>query len=776
MSALENRPVEETALDIAERHGFTRAGFMKAGGALIIAVAFPAAAEADTTPGKKKGVETANGVSYPTLDPSKLKSWLAIQADGSITAFTGKVELGQGNQTALTQIIAEDLDVPFESITLIMGDTARTVDQIPTYGSLTIFLAGPQLREAAANGRAALVKMASDKLGVPVGQLTVRDGVVIDTKDSGNSISYGDLVHGDVLTQTIPGVKVDKATSTFTIAGATPKSVDDYTIVGQSRDRVDIPLKVKAEYQYVQDVKVDGMLHGRVIRPPALGAKLISVGSPPPGVAVVRIKDFLAVAAADQWTAIQAAKSLEAKWTDWAGLPDMTKLPEYLKGAPSTPQVIQHAGDIAKGLSSAGTTMTASYSTPVETHGALGPSCCIADVGENGATIHSGSQSPFLVQASTAAVLNLKPTDVHVISYPASGCYGRNGADPVCIDAALMSKALGAPVRVQWMRADEHGWDPKGPATTHDLRAGIDGGRVVAFDHEGWIPAQANTTLIGSVLAGDGVAEPVSQGGWAGTLPYNFQNIRLLSHNIKDIAAETNGGVGIISAWLRSPAQFQISFAEESFLDEVAASIKADPVEFRLRHLTDKRFIAVTKKVAEMANWETRPSPAPGARSSGKGTVSGRGIGISLRGGTYNADIAEVDVDLETGQVTVKKFWVTQDNGMTVNPRAVRLGIEAGIVQSTSRVLLEEVKFDKSAITSLDWISYPILTFEQAPEVEVGLVYSQHVQATGSGEPSCCPVPAAISNAIFDATGARVRTMPMTPAVVKAALNEVKPV
>ncbi len=773
MSILDNPPAEGTPREIAERHGFTRAGFMKAGGALIIAVALPSAAEADSTPGKKKGVETATGVSYPTLDPSKLKSWMAIQADGSITAFTGKVELGQGNQTSLTQIIAEELDVPFESITLIMGDTARTVDQIPTYGSLTIFLAGPQLREAAAEGRAALVKMASAKLGVPVGQLTVRDGVVIDTKNSGTKISYGDLVHGDVLTQTLSGVKVDKATSTFTITGAPTKSVDDYTIVGTSRPRVDIPLKVKAEYQYVQDVKVDGMLHGRVIRPPALGAKLISVGTPPPGVAVVRIKDFLAVAAADQWTAIQAATTLETKWTSWEGLPDMNQLPEYLKASKSTPQVIQKAGDITSGLSGADTTMSASYSTPVETHGALGPSCCVADVSEHGATIHSGSQSPFLVQASTAAVLNLKPTNVHVISYPASGCYGRNGADPVCIDAALMSKALGAPVRVQWMRADEHGWDPKGPATTHDLRAGISGGKVVAFDHEGWIPAQANTTLIGSYLAGDGVAEPVSQGGWAGTLPYNFKNIQLLSHNLTDIAAENNDGVGIISAWLRSPAQFQINFAEESFLDELAASVKADPVEFRLRHLTDPRFIAVTKKVAEMANWETRPSPAPGAKSSGKGTVTGRGIGISLRGGTYNADIAEVTVDLESGEVTVNKFWVTQDNGMTVNPRAVRLGIEAGVVQSTSRVLMEEVKFDKSTITSLDWISYPIITFEQAPEVEVGLVYSQHVTATGSGEPSCCPVPAAIGNAIFDATGARVRNLPMTPSTVKAALDAV---
>jgi nicotinate dehydrogenase subunit B len=771
MSTLELPEAEESASAVAERHGFTRAAFLKAGGALIVAVALPSSAMA-ASGGKSEEQQSTTVSDFPTVDPSKLKSWLAVQADGTVIAFTGKVDLGQGNQTAMSQIIAEELDVPFASVSLVMGDTARCVDQGVTAGSTTITGGGPQLRQAAADGRRALVEMAAQKLGVPAARLTVRDGVVSDARDSTKRISYGALVQGRVLTQTIPA-KTDVTTGTVTVGGVKTKPVDQYTIVGQSIARVDIPPKVKAEYEYVHDVKVPGMLHGRVIRPPALGARLISHGAPPAGVKVVRQKNFLAVAAADEWTAIQAAETLPTKWTSWSGLPAMDKLPEYLRSSPSQPMVIQHAGDLERGLSGASRTVKASYDTPVETHGSIGPSCAVADVRSDYATIYAGTQGPNLVQASVASVVGLKSEHVHVIAYPASGCYGRNGADPVAIDAALMSKQLGVPVRVQWMRADEHGWDPKGPATTHELEAGLDkDGTLVAWDHQGWLPAQFNTTIIGSVLAGGPVAEPVQRGGWSGTLLYDVPNLRLLSHNLADISARENDGVGIISAWLRSPAQFQVTFAEESFLDEVAAAVKADPLEFRLRHLKDKRFAACFQHVAKMAGWESRPSPRPEAHETGR-FVSGRGIAGSLRGGTYNAEVAEVLVDRDTGKVTVTKVWVVQDNGLTINPRAVILGAEAGVVQSVSRTLLEEVTFNRSTITSLDWISYPILRFNEAPEVTVELIGSQNDPPGGSGEPACCPVPAAVGNAIFDASGARLRTLPMTPARVVQALQKV---
>jgi nicotinate dehydrogenase subunit B len=771
MSTLEIPEAEESASAVAERHGFTRAAFLKAGGALIVGVALPSSAMA-ASGGKSEEQQSETASDFPTVDPSKLKSWLAVQADGTVIAFTGKVDLGQGNQTAMSQIIAEELDVPFASVSLVMGDTARCVDQGVTAGSTTITGGGPQLRQAAAHGRRALVEMASQKLGVPAATLTVRDGVVSDTSDSSKHISYGALVQGRVLTQTIPA-KTDPTTGTLTVGGVKTKPVDQYTIVGQSLARVDIPPKVKAEYEYVHDVKVPGMLHGRVIRPPALGAHLISHGAPPAGVKVVRQKDFLAVAAADEWTAIQAASTLTTKWSSWSGLPAMDKLPEYLRNSPSEPMVIQHAGDLERGLSGASHTLKASYDTPVETHGSIGPSCAVADVHSDYATIYAGTQGPNLVQASVASVVGLKSEHVHVVAYPASGCYGRNGADPVAIDAALMSKHLGVPVRVQWMRADEHGWDPKGPATTHELEAGLDkDGTLVAWDHQGWIPAQFNTTIIGSVLAGGPVAEPVQRGGWSGNLLYDVPNVRLLSHNLADISARENDGVGIISAWLRSPAQFQVTFAEESFFDEVAAAVKADPLEFRLRHLKDKRFAATFRHVAKMAGWESRPSPRPEAHETGR-YVTGRGIAGSLRGGTYNAEIAEVVVDRNTGKVTVTKVWVVQDNGLTINPRAVILGAEAGVVQSVSRTLLEEVTFNRSRITSLDWISYPILRFNEAPEVTVELIGSQADPPGGSGEPACCPVPAAVGNAIFDASGARLRTLPMTPAKVVEALKAV---
>ncbi|HEY4280152.1 MAG TPA: molybdopterin cofactor-binding domain-containing protein [Conexibacter sp.] len=772
MSALKKNRSDHA---VAAENGFSRAGFLKAGGALLVGIVLPGTVATGTAVAAEiVDVPPATfGRPWASVDPGKASSWLAIHADNTVTAFSGKVELGMGNQTAITQLIAEQLDVPFEAITLIMGDTAVCVNQGITAASATIRDGGPQLSLAAAGGRQALVELASRHLGVPVAQLEVFDGNVIDRGNQKNRVSYGELVQGKLLEATFPLTKVrPPETPTITPRAAPLKPTDDLKVVGQSISRVDIPPKVMAEYEYIQDVKVPGMLHGRVIRPPALGARLVSVGEPPAGVRVVRVKDFLGVVAEKEWDAIQAARSLETSWTSWEGLPKQSETSAFLRASRSVPTVIERGGNLAAGMRSAARTLTATYETPIETHGSIGPSCAIVEIRDNTATVWAGTQGPWMVQGAVAGVLRMRPEQVRVIGYPASGCYGRNGADPAVIDATIMAQETGAPVRVQWMRWDEHGWDPKGPATVNDMQGGLDrDGNIVAFGHEAWLPAQFNVTIIGGVLSGLAAAVPGS-GGWAGELNYEVPNKLLLSQSQNNMAADNNDGVGVISAWLRSPAQFQLTFAMESFIDELAHAAGEDPVRFRLRHLTgaeDSRLAAVLKGVAELARWE----PGVSARNVRPGTdvVTGRGVAISLRDGTYDAEVADVEVDRSTGQITVKQVYVVEDHGLTVNPRACELGIEAGVVQSVSRTLLEQVDFSRSAITSTDWASYPILTFSQAPQVTTQIIDHPELPSTGVGEAHCCPLPAAVNNAVFDATGVRMRSMPLRPEKVKAALQ-----
>jgi nicotinate dehydrogenase subunit B len=764
----------DTEYEIAEKRGFSRASFLKAGGALVIGLAYPASAFAAARPSAHTatvGPLTQIPTVAPVVDvnPGVLSSWLAIAADGTVTGFTGKVDLGQGNQTALAQVIAEELYVPVERVQMIMGQTDICPNQGYTADSSTIFAGAPQLRQAAANGYQTLLGMASTQLNVPVSDLTVVDGVVSVLGNPSQSVSYGDLVKGQVLTAAIPFTGTP---SNFTLHGAATKPIDQYTIVGQSISRVDIPLKVTAEYEYVHDVRVPGMLHGRVVRPPALGAQLISVGTPPAGVKVVQIENFLGVAAENEWDAIQAAANLKTKWTKWAGLPKMADLNEFIYATPGQQSVISSSGNVAQGLASAGKTIDATYDTPLETHGSLGPSCALVDVQADQVLVWAGTQGPNGLISAVSQALGVAPDIVHVYSYPASGCYGRNGADPSVIDAALMSQALGVPVRVQWMREDEHGWDPKGPATIHQMQGGIDdAGAVVAYQHEGWLAGgEFDTSIIGAALAGKTAYSAGAFTGWSGALSYTFPNAELICNQQSDLGAAQNNGVAVISAWLRSPAQFQITFAQESFVDELAALAEADPVEFRIRQLTDARFIRVLERVAAMAAWDTRPSPAAASKGSSR-VVKGRGVAMALRGGTYSGNVAEVEVDRHTGKIKVTTVWGAQDNGLTVNPRAVVLGAEAAIVQGTSRTLLERVTFSQSAITSLDWVSYPILTFEESPKVYFEVINDWDFAATGSGEPPMTPTAAAIGNAVFDATGVRLRSLPFRPDVVKAALD-----
>lgn len=776
MSALDERPtVAEddfaTAHDVSG-HGFTRSGFLKAGGALIVGLVAPGVVATDPALAEGDGQAT-NG--WTAVDPAKLSAWLAVHADNTVTLYSGKVELGMGNQTSLAQLVAEQLDVPFDSVRVVMGDTSLCNNLGPTYGSQTIRVGGPQITLAAAGGRQALLKLASQHFGTPASRLQTKDGKVTVQGDSSKSVTYGQLVQGKTLQATFPILKGDPTKGVLpqiSPKAATPKSPHDYSVVGKSIARVDIPLKVTGQYQYIQDVRVPGMLHGRVIRPPSLGAKLVSYGQPPAGVRVVREKDFLGVVGEHEWDVIKAAQSLKTKWTHWSGLPASDKLDDYLRHAKSQDQVMDHGGNIETGLHGSAHQLSATYDTPIETHGSIGPSCAIVDYQNGAATVYSGTQGPNAVQQSVATAMKMPLDKVRVITYPASGCYGRNGSDPVTVDAAIMSKLAGAPVRVQWMRQDEHGWDPKGPATLHELRGGVDAhGRLTTFEHQAWLPSELNVTIIGGVLSGRMTTTP-AWGGWAGGLPYKVANRKLLAHNQNNIASAQDHGVGLISAWMRSPAQFQLTFAMESFIDELAHAAGADPVAFRLRHITDPRMAAALRAVAKLANWKPKVSGSQAKRGS-SGTAHGRGVAVSLRDGTYDAEVADVEVDLSSGQIRVSHIYVAEDHGLTVNPRAATLGIEAGVTQSVGRVLKEELSFNRSKVTSVDWETYPIMTFSEAPKVTSTIINRIDKPSLGVGEAHCCPVPAAIGNAVFDATGARFRSMPLKPEKIKAGLKQV---
>ena len=749
---------------ILEDKGLSRLDFLKASGALVIAFSLPitfksAAADAAASTGK-----------FPPVNAGQLDSWLAIAHDGTVTLFTGKVELGGGVVTGLSQIVAEELDVPVEKFHVVQGDTLRTPNQGYTVGSTTIASAGPVLAQMAADARYALLEKASSHLGAPASALSVKNGVVSVNGKKGKSISYAELVGGKRFDSAIPAK--DEGFAGIVIGGkGKPKKYSQYRVVGQSVPRLDIPDKVTGSFTFVHDVRIPGMLHGRVIRPTGIGSHLISHGKAPAGVQIVREKDFLGVVAEDEWTAIQAAQNLDVKWSDWKGLPAQADLYTTLRKTPSVNQTIAHTGNTKEALAHAAKTIRASYMTPVESHASLGPSCAIAEVKGDTATIWAGTQGPSLLQANIAQLLNLKPENVRVIYYEAAGCYGRNGADPVAIDAALMSKLTGKAVRVQWMRWDEHVWDPKGPPTVQDLVGGLDAkNQIVAWDHEAWMPGNYATTIIGSIQAGRPVGIP-SVGGFIGPMLYDFPAYQQVQHGESEVRALGNNQHGIITAWLRSPGQFQVTFAMESFVDELAHAVGMDPLQFRLTHLKEARLVALVKAVAKAAGWQTRVSPKPDA-TTGKATIAtGRGVALSQRDGTYNVGVSEVEVNRNTGQVTVTRIVMGQDNGMTVNPRAVKLHIEGAVTQSVSRALLEEVTFNESNVTSSDWNSYPILTFKEAPVIETVLINHPELPATGVGEPSCNPVPPSIANAIFDAVGVRVRQLPFRAATVKAAMQ-----
>jgi nicotinate dehydrogenase subunit B len=710
-------------------------------------------------------------------EAASLDSWLAVAQDGTVTVFTSKVELGTGTETALAQIVAEELDVPFGRIHMEAGDTSKTVDQAVTAASRTIERAGPQLRQAAAVGRHELVRMASERLNTPANQLTVVDGVVSANGDSTRKVSYAELI-GDKRFN----VKMETSGTGWDLKispDVQVKNVNDYKIVGMSVRRTDLPGKFTGEFTYAHDVRVPGMLHGRVVRPPVVSSKPTNVDESSikqiPGVVkVVQDGNFVGVVAQTEWAAIQAARALKVTWsTPSTSLPaNPDELYTYLKNTKSyNDQVTVNKGNPDAAIAQASKKYEATYRWPFQLHGMLGPSCAVADVRSDSVTVWSGTQGPFRTRKSLSDLLHIPEKNIRVIFREESGCYGRLSPDDAPHDAVLLSRAVGKPVRVQWTRADEHGWEPKGPAQFISVRAGVDGqGNLVAWDYMErgfpWTESAINPLLAGRQIGMKSVNPGQGNGNAGGGEAYEFENQRVVAALIP---WSQDPPTPLRTSNLRAPGDLARTFASESLLDEIAADLHVDPVQFRLRYLkNNKRVTEVLVAATQAAQWKERVShsePSSGSKATG------RGVSISGRDGTVTAAVAEVEVDKSSGEITVKRVTLAHDCGLIVNPDGLRNQVEGNVIQGVSRTLLEEVRFDANGMKNLDWVSYPILTYRRVPDVQIVLINRKEMPALGGGEPSTVPVPAAIANAVYDAIGVHAREVPITPQKVQALLR-----
>jgi nicotinate dehydrogenase subunit B len=764
----------------ADRSSWSRRDFLRSSGALV--VSFGAASMLEPLVFAQRGAAAGSS----RVDPQRLSSWIAVSADGAVTLFTGKVELGQGMLTAQTQLVAEELSVPIDRITVIQGDTAMSPDQGTTSGSQSTptNFNDRNLALAAATAREALLRLAADRLGVAPDALTIAAGVISPSSDPSKRVSYGELVSGKTL-----DLPLDPR--------ARRKSPGDWRVLGTPVPRVDMTAMATGRFEFVHNVHVPGMLHGVVVRPPAVGASLqgvdeSSVRGLPGVVRVVARKDFLGVVAEKPWQASQAATALKATWSSGTGLAAQSELYDGLRKQPSRDGYVVNSKDVEEKLASAASVLKATYLHPYQMHGSMGTSCAVADVQGTKATVWSPTQSPYATRSGVAMLLGLTPDDVHVVYTRGSGCYGINGADTVSYDAALLSQAVGKPVRVQLSRRDEMAWENYGFPYVIDQQVALaQDGTIAAWDCESWSASRggrpgANTpgNVITGLLAGFAPApfsprpaqEPGAFNNGSNAAPsYVAGRAGARSGGTGTVASERVLTHSVLSPFftgpLRSPSRLQNTFAHESFMDEVAAHLKADPIAYRLRHLSDPRLKEVLAQAAKAAGWDARPSPRPNI--SRTGVVTGRGAACVLYEGDngYVAMVAEVAVDQATGKVTAKRFFVAQDCGPVSNPDGMRNQIEGGALQGLSRALGEEVTWDDRQVTSIDWRTYHSLTLgADVPEIESVLVNRPDVPAAGAGETTITIVAAAVGNAIFDATGARLRQIPFTPERIKLAL------
>jgi nicotinate dehydrogenase subunit B len=702
------------------------------------------------------------------VEPVKFETFIRISADGSVTAYNGHVDLGTGIRTALGQIVAEELDVSFARVVVVLGDTSLVPNQGATIASETIQITAVPLRKAAAQARHFLVARAAERLEVSAEDLTVEDGL-IRGKDN-RSVSYGELIAGETLR--------------LELADDVPvKPVETYSIVGQSVPRIDLPAKATGEPVYVHDVRLPGMLHGRVVRPPYagvdvgpfVGTSLIAVDEASvrhiPGlVAVVRIGDFVGVVAEREENAIKAAAQLKVSWKPVPTLPDLKDIETALRANPSVPRTLIDKGNVDAAIAGAAKPMQRTYVWPYQMHASIGPSCAVADCRDDQARVWSGTQNPHHLRTELARLIHRREAEIEVIRLEAAGCYGRNCADDVTADALLLSRAVGRPVRVQLTREQEHAWEPKGTAQLMDVNGGLnpDGG-VAAYDFATRYPSNGAPTL---ALLLTGTIAPVpavfEMGDRTAIPPYDYDDMRVVAHDMPPI---------VRASWLRGVSALPNTFAHESYIDELATEAKIDPIEYRLRYLKDQRAVDLVNAVAERAGWTPRPVwKEPVAEGD---IVRGRGFAYALYvhskfpgyGAAWSAWIADVAVNKATGDVSVTRVVAGQDSGLMINPEGVRHQIHGNVIQSTSRALMEEVSFDRHAVTSREWGAYPIIKFPDIPKIDVLMLPRQDQPPLGVGESASVPSAAAIANAIFDATGVRFRELPFTPERILAGLG-----
>ena len=752
---------------------FTRRSVLLGGGALVVSIG--AAVSLETV--LSIGQAYAQG-SKPPLTPDQLSSFIAVNADGTVSAYFGKMDMGHGLNIAIGQMVAEELDVPFKTVKVIMANTDVTVNQGGASGSTGIQLGGKQMRMAAAEARRVLIEMAAGLLSTPADKLVVNDGVVSAADGKSERISYAQIIGGKYFNVQLDWNK-KLGNDLYAPGKAQPKNPSEHKIVGHPIKRDDVAPRVFCQEDYCTDIKLPGMVHARMIRPAVAGSVPVKVDEASinyiPGAKVVWDKGFLGVVAEKEWDAIQATEKLKVEWSAVAPpFPEQASLYGHIRKATARKrQVEKENGNVDEAFKTAARVIEAEYEWPFQSHASMGPACAVVEIKDGNVTCWSGSQKTHFVQEGVAETLGLPLDKVHVIWAMGPGSYGRNDADDCAADAAVLAKAVGKPVRLQYMRDQGTGWDPKGPASIHTARAALDAsGKVTAYEFtsKGFSRVDVNTnggkphdTLAGQTMgvalkSGDGFGVPAES--------YAFDNKRLAWETIPPLLDRSSP---LRSAHLRDPVGPQIHFASESFIDEVATAVNADPIEFRLRHVKESRDVAVIKAAAEKAKWDTRPSPR---RDQTGNKVSGRGIAYAQRNGTRVAVIAEVDIERASGKIWARKFTVAHDCGQIINPDGLAKCIEGNIVQGVSRTLWEEVTFDRNAVTSVDWVSYPILDITETPgQVDVVLINHPELPPTGAGEPSIRPVAAAIANAIFDATGVRIRRVPFSPDRVKAALS-----
>lgn len=744
-----------------------RRHFLAGFGALTIAIALP-----------DIRVKAAPMASRLPMKPESLATYISLDKDGRATGWIGKIDMGQGTDVGWAQMIAEELDLPLDRVAIVQGDTHVTINMGGASGSTGIWKGGVAMRAAAAEARLVLMELAAQKWGLPIDELRTENGRVIAKSDATKSIGYGELIGGQHFGETLEWNKI--IGSDLSIKGrAKPKSPKDYRIVGKSGiGRRDVEGKILGTLDYLVDVKVEGMLHGRVIRPPVAGAIPVAIDEASvkdiSSVQIIRDKGFIGIVAPREWDAVKAARQLKITWSDVTPpFPTHEKLHEHIRKANVIKRDIDRTkGDVTAAFSKAARVIEAEYEWPFQSHAPMGPACGVVDVKPDGVRMWTGSQKPHYARDGVASLLGIDPEKVICYSMVGPGSYGRNDSGDVVMDAAVLSKATGKPVRVQSMRHEGHGWDPKAPASVHTSRVALDAENKIigwqfgskCFSKRDFLNNEGDPS---HTLAGQLLGLPLKPVLIFGPPEenYDFEAFEKISNIIPPLLDRASP---LRTAHLRDPGGPQVHFAVESFMDEIALALGQDPLDFRLRYIKDARDIAVIKAATDKAGWQKRTN----ARKQTQGDVSiGQGLAYAVRAGTRVAMVADVEVHKTTGRVRLRKMTVAHDCGQIVNPDLVRQTIEGNIVQSTSRALFEEVTFDTKNVTSLDWNGYRIADIKDRPlEIDIILIDRPDVAPTGAGEASSRPTAAALANAIYDATGLRLRRAPFTPERIKAGM------